>query len=54
MMMMVMMMLMMSIVMIRSVIGIQGLELESVIFFPDTFRFRFLPTCTGRRIIASR
>ena len=40
----------------RSVIGIQGLELESVIFFSVTFwfRFRFLPTCTGRRIIAFR
>ena len=35
---------------IRSVIGIQGLESESVKIFLDTLRFRFLLTYTGGRI----
>ena len=38
----------------RSVIGIQGLESESVKKNSDSFRFRFLPTYIGGRIIAFR
>ena len=39
---------------VRSVIGIQGLESESVKKKSDSFRFRFLPTYIGGRIIAFR
>ena len=38
----------------RSVIGIQGLESESVKKNSDSFRFRFLATYIGGRIIAFR
>ena len=38
----------------RSVIGIQGLELESVKKNSDSFRFRFLTTYIVGRIIAFR
>ena len=38
----------------RSVIGIWGLESESVKNNSDSFRFRFLPKYTGGRVIAFR